>query len=148
MSDVINAIFENVRQHMSGGKCPTPGCLGECAIIAPIYEARDNSERTVYFAACYMWDTEFNDSALLASWFQEAGAKGVTVSHVLFDEDNGDRDGKAGDMGDVRAWHVHFVIERAENASQPDINECPSCKRMFRDGETCSRGGCPMGGDV
>lgn len=111
---VINAIFENVRQHMSGGKCPTPGCLGECAIIAPMCEAHDGSGRTVYSAACYIWDTQFNDSALLASWFQEAGAKGVTVSHVLFDEDNGDRDGKAGDMDDVRAWHVHFVIERAE----------------------------------
>lgn len=28
-----------------------------------------------------------------------------------------------------------------------NINECPSCKRKFKDGETCSRGGCPMGGD-
>jgi len=34
-----------------------------------------------------------------------------------------------------------------QEASQTNINECPSCKRMFKDGETCSRGGCPMGGD-
>lgn len=27
------------------------------------------------------------------------------------------------------------------------INKCPGCGRMFVDGETCSRGGCPMGGD-
>jgi hypothetical protein len=26
-------------------------------------------------------------------------------------------------------------------------NKCPACDRMFTDGETCSRGGCPMGGD-
>lgn len=25
---------------------------------------------------------------------------------------------------------------------------CPSCGRHFKDGETCSYGGCPMGGDV
>ena len=24
---------------------------------------------------------------------------------------------------------------------------CPSCGRVFKDGETCSMGGCPMGGD-
>ena len=112
MSGAIDTIFSNVRLHMSGGKCPTNGCVGECAIIAPICEAQDGSGRIVYSAACYIWDTQFNDSALLASWFQEAGAKGVTVSHVLFDEDNGDRDGKAGDMDDVRAWHVDFVLER------------------------------------
>jgi len=33
------------------------------------------------------------------------------------------------------------------NSRPININECPSCSRMFVDGETCSRGGCPMGGD-
>lgn len=28
-----------------------------------------------------------------------------------------------------------------------NINKCPCCERMFKDGETCTRGGCPMGGD-
>lgn len=28
-----------------------------------------------------------------------------------------------------------------------NVNKCPACQRMFTDGETCSRGGCPMGGD-
>ena len=31
---------------------------------------------------------------------------------------------------------------------ESNINKCPSCSRMFVDGETCPRGGCPMGGDV
>jgi len=26
-------------------------------------------------------------------------------------------------------------------------NICPACGRAFKDGQTCSRGGCPMGGD-
>jgi DnaJ-class molecular chaperone len=29
----------------------------------------------------------------------------------------------------------------------PHVNFCTSCKRLFRDGDTCPRGGCPMGGD-
>ena len=32
-----------------------------------------------------------------------------------------------------------------------NVNQCPSCKEMYTDGETCravgGRGGCPMGGD-
>lgn len=27
------------------------------------------------------------------------------------------------------------------------LGECPCCRRMFVDGDTCSMGGCPMGGD-
>jgi|GEM_PF-4028414 len=34
-----------------------------------------------------------------------------------------------------------------DNLKQTNVNECPFCQRMFVDGETCSRGGCPMGGD-
>ena len=34
------------------------------------------------------------------------------------------------------------------NGSLAAHNKCPSCSRMFVDGETCPRGGCPMGGDV
>lgn len=29
-----------------------------------------------------------------------------------------------------------------------DGNKCPCCQRDFKDGETCTKGGCPMGGDV
>ncbi len=37
--------------------------------------------------------------------------------------------------------------KQASNPSSQDVNECPSCKRMLRDGDTCGRGGCPMGRD-
>jgi len=40
------------------------------------------------------------------------------------------------------------IIAAFDEAPQSNVNECLSCKRMFVDGETCSRGGCPMGGDV
>lgn len=42
---------------------------------------------------------------------------------------------------------VGFALEALSNRPA-NVNECPSCKRVFVDGETCSRGGCPMGGDV
>lgn len=43
-------------------------------------------------------------------------------------------------------------ITEAVTANEPrpplsNINPCPSCDRIFKDGETCTRGGCPMGGD-
>jgi hypothetical protein len=44
-------------------------------------------------------------------------------------------------MGREKEW-----LDR--NRHWLNINECPSCKRVFIDGETCSQGGCPMGGDV
>ena len=42
---------------------------------------------------------------------------------------------------------VEFFDGRFERVPYSNINECSSCKRMFKDGETCSMGGCPMGGD-
>jgi len=51
-------------------------------------------------------------------------------------------------------WRSKFrsmipALSRPERGSglAGNINKCPSCQRMFVDGETCSRGGCPMGGD-
>ena len=29
-----------------------------------------------------------------------------------------------------------------------DEHFCTSCKKTFKDGDTCPRGGCPMGGDL
>ncbi len=39
-------------------------------------------------------------------------------------------------------------IRNLKDATSASVNDCPSCGRQFADGETCSRGGCPMGGDV
>lgn len=105
MSDVINRIYEVVRNYMSSGGCPTPGCIGECAIIAPFTQTATG--KTLYWSACYIWDDAFNDSAKLASWFHEGGAKSVSVTHLLYCDDNGDRDGR-GEC--ARAWHVMFTI--------------------------------------
>jgi hypothetical protein len=30
----------------------------------------------------------------------------------------------------------------------PQTQICRSCNKPFKDGDTCPRGGCPMGGDV
>lgn len=42
---------------------------------------------------------------------------------------------------------VGAVSPSGPTRSQSSVNKCQSCGRMFVDGETCSRGGCPMGGD-
>lgn len=31
--------------------------------------------------------------------------------------------------------------------ARSNLGECPHCRRVFQDGETCLHGGCPMGGD-
>lgn len=39
------------------------------------------------------------------------------------------------------------ALEPATPPTRQAVNECPCCKRMFKDGETCVMGGGPMGGD-
>ena len=39
-------------------------------------------------------------------------------------------------------------IETWQPSAPAVVSQCPHCKRMFKDGDTCSIGGCPMGGDV
>lgn len=51
---------------------------------------------------------------------------------------------EGGPLENNDAWR--WIVMTLTGAA--NINECPSCNRMFVDGETCSRGGCPMGGDV
>lgn len=46
------------------------------------------------------------------------------------------------------AIEYNKTTKRYEVPPISNVNKCPSCKRMFIDGETCLRGGCPMGGDV
>lgn len=50
------------------------------------------------------------------------------------------------DCGVCPACNGERVVE-VETKPYSHINQCPSCGRMFVDGDTCSRGGCPMGGD-
>lgn len=112
--DVLEALMFTLRQQLSGGGCPTPGCIGECAIISP--DGETVYGEPLYWAAVYIWNDSFNDSAKLASWFAEGGAESITVSHVLYDEDNGDRDGRTQpDHG--RAWHVSFTLAADRRAA-------------------------------
>lgn len=99
----------SINAHMHEGMCPTKGCIGECAAIFPETEYPDEKW---WIAALYIWDADFNDSARVAQWFFDLGARDVIIRHVLFDSDNGDRDGKSFD--DVRAWHVTFSIPAQE----------------------------------
>jgi len=103
MSDVL----ANINGHMHEGLCPQSGCIGECAAI-------DETWPGVWWAAIYIWDNEFNDSTRVAKWFRDVGAIDVLVSHVLYDSENGDMDGKTFDG--VRAWRVQFSMPNSETA--------------------------------
>lgn len=38
-------------------------------------------------------------------------------------------------------------VKPAPDQRSNSVNKCNYCGRMFKDGETCPKGGCPMGGD-
>lgn len=90
-----------INGHMHEGRCPTAGCIGECA-------AMHEESPGIWWAALYIWDKQFNDSTRVAKWFTDIGATDVLIRHVLHDTDNGDRDGKCFDG--CRAWHVDFAM--------------------------------------
>lgn len=94
-------ILAQINQHMHEGLCPTAGCIGECAAIIHI-------ENGWQIAMLYIWDHAFHDSERVAKWFHDAGATDVTVMHVLYDSDNGDRNGHV-EGGGARAWQVQFT---------------------------------------
>ncbi len=52
---------------------------------------------------------------------------------------------------DLVMQHDSNPIDHLERMQVPkeysNINKCPACGDMFKDGGTCKRGGCPMGGD-
>lgn len=96
-------ILRIVNAHMNGGVCPSSGSLGECAAITHGGGLR-------YEAHLYIWDENFNDSALVAKWFKDAGCAMVWISHTLYSDHNEDRDGKCQD-GASRNWVVSFEIQ-------------------------------------
>ena len=98
---------EQIQQHMTGGKCPTAGALGECAAIW-----RNGSRWT---AALYIWDATFNDSTSVAKWFNKLGAIDVSIGHTLYDTNNGDRNGEVPEGG-ARQWLVEFSTREVPHA--------------------------------
>lgn len=92
-------LLSTINSYMHEGRCPSAGCIGECAAI-------DETGPGNWVAALYIWDKKFNDSTRVAKWFHDAGAKEVVISHVLHDDINDDRDGECFDG--ARAWHVTF----------------------------------------
>ena len=105
----MGEVLAKINGHMHEAACPTFGSIGECAAI-------DANSNGTWWAALYIWDHEFNDPALVAKWFHEAGAAEVLISHVLHDEANGDRNGLTFDG--VRAWHVEFSMPASEVPGQ------------------------------
>lgn len=44
----------------------------------------------------------------------------------------------------VEAKQIAAAIQAVDTFKR----HCPSCGKEFKDGDTCPRGGCPMGGDL
>jgi hypothetical protein len=59
-----------------------------------------------------------------------------------------ERDAAAKSGNHFDALVINDRIRNLKGTIYASVNDCPSCGRQFTDGETCSRGGCPMGGDV
>lgn len=87
-------MLEAINAHLSG--------IGECAIITQIDAKR--------WEACLYLSTRFNNSALVAKWFHESGAKDVIVEHTLYCDLNGDRDGVI-ENSPCKAWVVTFECD-------------------------------------
>lgn len=96
-----NAVFTALRTFFSGGGCPRPGCIGECAAAARIAEL-DHGE--VWQAYCYVWNDDFHDSEAVAKVVMAAGGVEPNIAWTLYDGDNGDRKGRTEDG--TRAWVV------------------------------------------
>lgn len=47
----------------------------------------------------------------------------------------------------ARTFQIEQIARCFSYSPQMNVNKCRSCGIMFRDGDTCPRGGCPMGGD-
>lgn len=76
----------------------------------------------------------YRDNWLTDDW--EAECRQKLLEHI-----------RKGDPLDVAAYCAFMWKRGWPTAHHLKGDRCPSCKRLFRDGETCSRGGCPMGGD-
>jgi hypothetical protein len=85
-----------------------PEGFGECAAIW-------NCDGNYWKAAIYVWDASFNDSTAVAKWFQNLGAKDVTIAHTLYSTGNGDRDGEVPEGG-AREWLVEFAVKEVAHA--------------------------------
>lgn len=61
-----------------------------------------------------------------------------------YDNDEPDDDGRvAVGTGATEAEAIKDLMENHPRSGNP----CPACGVNFFDGDTCSKGGCPMGGD-
>ena len=105
----LQALIVAINKHMTGGGCPTAGCIGECAAVTECLAI--GSQAPFFTAHLYIWDPLFNDSALVAKWFNDAGVDCAGVSAVLHDSYNFVSNGVAEDG--ARPWDVDF-LERPE----------------------------------
>lgn len=137
------SLLATINAQMNGGKCPTEGCIGECAIIhdGPPYP----NQKPFYEAHLYIWRDDFNDSTTVAGWFKEAGADEVWIQHTLYSDMNDDRDGR---QQGCRHWVVTFNLKDQTTRSPEErailAVTCTKCGHTSQvdellDGETCPR---------
>ena len=126
----LGALSSLVNSKLHDGSCPDGRALGECPAM---YETFVNSTYTYYYAHVYVWKR--GQGVLkprdVASWFEQAGAKYVTVSHHLEDSGNFVHDGVCEDG--AWSWLVDFTIP---NAPGTVVDEHESIKRAAANAAT------------
>jgi len=116
MSTQVEKIFDRLRREIHGSlHCPTGKSLGEVCIIVPDGDT-PCKQFTTFLAIINLWDDSFNNWRLLRDWLVEEGASDILIRHVIYDEVNGEEDGR-GPGG--RSWNVNFILPKAGENIRP-----------------------------
>jgi hypothetical protein len=82
-----------------------------------------------------------------AGYLRDGLVEFATVALAAFDDYRGIDTDSLADAA-LRQWVERELAEaEARLARAIGPRKCPSCKREFKNGDTCRMGGCPMGGD-
>lgn len=96
----MSTVFIKLNMELSGGKCPTDGCIGEIAAAFPT----ENTDGSIQWMGCLaIWDDDFNDSEKLANWIHEGGGRDVWIQAILYSDRNDDRNGRC-PINKSRPW--------------------------------------------
>lgn len=119
----MTGIFEIINEKLTAGDGSVAGkILGECAAMDHLIRRGPSGQET-YMAYIYLWDNDFADWSQIAQWFLDAGATDVSVSWVMYDHANGDKNGRTEDDGS-RPVIVYFSLpaghQRLEQENPPN----------------------------
>ena len=96
LEDLLHHINSKMQTYAENSGEP----LGECPIISP------QTMPGHHIAILYIWDETFNDSHLVANWFNEFGIDDLSIIQTLYDANNLDDALEENE----RKWDVYFAV--------------------------------------